>query len=151
LQIFNVEEHFMSNLTTFKQESISISAAQQAIAAGITVASAMNIPMSIVIVDATGHVVALARMDHASPLSSDVAFKKAWTAAVTNAPTSGVHQFIASDAGSLLSMPHVANFTVVSGGLPIAGQGGCVGGIGVSGATAELDTKVAEAVAAALS
>jgi uncharacterized protein GlcG (DUF336 family) len=89
-------------------------------------------------------------MDGASILTYEVAYKKAWTAAVTGAPTAGVHQFITSDAGSLLSMPHMDNFSVVAGGLPLRANENCVGAIGVSGATAELDLKVAEACAAAL-
>ncbi len=140
----------MSNLTTITQQSITLASAQHAIAAGVAAAGVIGVPVSIVVVDTNGHVVASARTDHASPLTFEVAFKKAWTSAVTRAPTAGVHQFVASDAGSLLSMPHVANFTVVGGGLPVQADGGSVGAVGVSGATVEIDTKVAEAVIAAL-
>ncbi|MCX7055920.1 MAG: heme-binding protein [Proteobacteria bacterium] len=140
----------MAQISTFTASTITLSSAKNAIDAGLAAAQALGIPMSIVIVDPAGLPKAVARMDGASILTYEVAYKKAWTAAVTGAPTAGVHQFIASDAGALLSMPHVGNFSVVAGGLPIRTDAGCVGAIGVSGATAELDLKVAEAVAAAL-
>lgn len=140
----------MSNLSTVPSNVISLESAQAAVNAGITAAKDMGIPMSVVVVDAAGNVVAAGRMDGASVLSYEVAYRKAWTSAVTGAPTAGVHQFVASDAGSLVSMPHVPNFTVVAGGLPFSVDGRCVGAVGVSGATAELDLKVAVAAAAAL-
>lgn len=142
----------MSGLKTVSYEAISLTSAQAGIAAGIEAAAAMNIPMSISVVDKSGITVVSARMDNASPLTAEVAFKKAWTSAVTSAPTSGVHQFISSDPAAVLCMPHVSHFTTVGGGLPIQNKAGnIVGAVGVSGATAELDTKVAEAVMAALS
>jgi glc operon protein GlcG len=106
--------------------------------------------MSIVAVDRAGHVKASAQMDGTSALPYQVAFKKAWTAAVTGAATADVHGFIASDEGSALSMPHLSDFSIIAGGLPVAIDGVCIGAIGVSGATAELDLKVAQAAIAGL-
>jgi glc operon protein GlcG len=140
----------MTKLTTVPSKAISLQSAQAAIQAGVAAANGLGVPMSIVVVDAAGIPVAVSRMDGASVLSYEVAHRKAWTSAVAGAPTAGVHQFISSDAGSLLSMPQVPNFTVVAGGLPFREGDRCVGAVGVSGATAELDLKVAEAAAAAL-
>lgn len=142
----------MSGLKTVSYEAISLASAQAAITAGIEAAAAMTIPMAIVIVDKAGITVASARMDGASPLTAEIAYKKAWTSAVTGAPTSGVHQFISTDPAALLCMPHATHFTTVGGGIPIQKDPMViVGAVGVSGATAELDTKVAEAMIAALS
>jgi glc operon protein GlcG len=140
----------MSNTITYTNETITLVAAQKAASAGIAAAQEIGILVSIVVVDPAGHPMAVVRMDGASILTYEVAYKKAWTAATTGAPTAGVHQFIDSDPGSLLSMPHVRNFSVVAGGLPIAVDDRCVGALGVSGATAELDLKVAEAALAAI-
>jgi glc operon protein GlcG len=140
----------MSNTITYTNETIALVAAQKAASAGIAAAQEMGILVSIVVVDPAGHPMAVVRMDGASILTYEVAYKKAWTAATTGAPTAGVHQFIDSDPGSLLSMPHVQNFSVVAGGLPISVDDRCVGALGVSGATAELDLKVAEAALAAI-
>lgn len=134
---------------TFTSSTIALNAALDAINVGIEAAKSLGVPMSIVIVDPAGLPKAVVRMDGASILTYEVAYKKAWTAAVTGVPTSGVHQFITSDAGSLLSMPHVDNFSAIAGGLPIRADKSAVGAVGVSGASTELDLKVAEAVVAA--
>lgn len=139
----------MTKKGIFSTSTIALEPAQCAIAAGIEAAKALGVPMSIVIVDPAGQPKAVARMDGASILTYEVAYKKAWTSAVTGAPTAGVHQFIASDNGALLSMPHVGNFSVVAGGLPLRFDESCIGAVGVSGATSELDLKVAQAVVAA--
>ncbi|WP_176399576.1 GlcG/HbpS family heme-binding protein [Novosphingobium sp. B 225] len=142
----------MSSATdiTVTAANLSLAAAQKAIAAGVSAAAELGIPMSLVAVDRAGQIVASARMDGASVMTSDIAFKKAWTAAMAGAPTAYVMNFVTSDQGSTMSMPQVSNFTVIAGGLPVSVGGGCVGGIGVSGASADLDLKVAEAALAGL-
>ena len=140
----------MDKKITVTHETITLHAAQEAASAAIAAAQDIGILVSVVVVDTAGHPMTVARMDGASILTYEVAYKKAWTAATTGAPTAGVHQFISSDPGSLLSMPHVGNFSVVAGGLPVSVNDRCVGAIGISGATADLDLKVAEAALAAL-
>jgi len=140
----------MTQQIDFPSRAVTLAAAHRVINAGIKASESLGIPMSIVVVDAAGHLTAAARMDGASMLTQEVAFKKAWTSAMTGAPTAGVHQFVTSDAGAVLSMPHVSHFSLVAGGLPIARQDRCIGAVGVSGATVELDLKVAEAAVAAL-
>lgn len=130
--------------------NLSLKAAEKALEAGIAAAQGMGIPMGLVAVDRAGQVVASARMDGASAMTLDIAFKKAWTSAMASAPTAYVMNFVTSDQGSTISMPQVANFTVIAGGLPVTVAGACVGGIGVSGASADIDLKVAEAAVAAL-
>mgnify|MGYP001565644057 FL=1 len=140
----------MDKKITVTHETITLHAAQEAASAAIAAAQDIGILVSVVVVDTAGHPMAIARMDGATILTYEVAYKKAWTAATTGAPTAGVHQFISSDPGSLLSMPHVGNFSVVAGGLQVSVNDRCVGAIGISGATADLDLKVAEAALAAL-
>jgi uncharacterized protein GlcG (DUF336 family) len=143
-------EFIMGTANTYKTNSVTLEAAQQAINAGVAAAGELGIPMALAVVDSSGNLKASARMDGASILSHDVSFKKAWTSAMSGAPTAGVHQFVASDPAAALSMPHMDNFSVIAGGLPLQSEGACVGGVGSSGATAELDQKVAEAMAAVL-
>lgn len=125
--------------------NLTLEAASAALAAGVAAAKEMGIPMSLVAVDRAGQVVSSARMNGASAMTMDIAFKKAWTSAMASAPTAYVMGFVTGDQGSTISMPHVDNFSVVAGGLPVMVDGVCVGAVGVSGATAELDLKVAEA------
>jgi uncharacterized protein GlcG (DUF336 family) len=137
----------MKSIATMK---ISLAAAQRVTLAGVEAASHMGVPMAVVVLDCAGQLVSAVRMDGATLLAYEVALRKAWTSAMAGAPTAGVHQFVSSDAGALLSMPHVPNFTTVGGGIPLMDQGVCIGAVGISGATVELDSKVAAAAAAAL-
>ena len=130
--------------------TLSLDGAQAALAAGVAAAGQMGIPMAVVAVDRAGQIVASSRMTGASAMTLDIAIRKAWTSAMAGAPTAYVMDFVTSDQGSTLSMPHVANFSVVAGGLPVMVDGACVGAVGVSGASADLDLKVAQAALAAL-
>lgn len=130
--------------------NLTLEAASAALAAGVAAAKEMGIPMSLVAVDRAGQIVSSARMNGASAMTMEIAFKKAWTSAMASAPTAYVMGFVTGDQGSAISMPHVDNFSVVAGGLPVLVNGACVGGIGVSGATAELDLKVSEAAVGVL-
>jgi glc operon protein GlcG len=130
--------------------NLTLEAANTALAAGVAAARELGIPMSLVAVDRAGQIVSSARMNGATAMTMDIAFRKAWTSAMASAPTAYVMGFVTSDQGSTISMPHVANFSVIAGGIPVKVDGVCVGGVGVSGASADLDLKVAEAAVAAL-
>lgn len=132
------------------EPKLSLAAGQLIVDAGVKAAQAVGVPMSIVTVDRGGHVKAVAHMDGATPLPYEVAYRKAWTAATTGAATADVHAFISATDGGVLSMPHLPGFSVVPGGLPIMVDGRCVGAVGVSGATAELDLQIAVAALAAI-
>lgn len=135
---------------SYEKASLSLSAAQRIVEAGIAKADEVGVPSAIVVVDESGQLKAFARMDGAGLIATEVALNKAYTSAATGAPTSGVHEFIKSDAGALLSMPHVPRFTVVAGGLPIAVDGATVGALGVSGGPAQVDAEIAEAALGAV-
>ena len=130
--------------------SLTLDGAQAALAAGVAAAKGIGFAASLVAVDRAGQIVASARMNGASAMTLDIAFKKAWTSSMASAPTAYIINFVTSDPGSTMSMPHLANFSVIAGGIPVMVDGACVGAVGVSGATAELDLKVAEAAVAAL-
>jgi len=141
----------MSAITvTYQKRSLSFSAAQRVIDAGLAKAREVDLSVAIAVVDESGHLKAFARMDGAGLIATEVAVNKAYTAAATGAPTAAVHEFIGSDPGSLLSMPHVPRFTVVAGGVPLAVDGAMAGAVGVSGGPADLDAEIAEAAVGAL-
>lgn len=141
----------MSELDFTRQsKSLRLAAVQAAITAGVEVAEKTGTPMTIVAVDRAGQLVAAARMDGATELTIKVARKKAWTSAMAGAPSGDVIHFISGDPGSSVSMPHVDGFSVVAGGLPIYAGEECVGAVGVSGATPDVDLVVAKAVLAEL-
>jgi uncharacterized protein GlcG (DUF336 family) len=128
---------------------LSLSGALEVVREGMAAANKHGVPMSICVVDPSGLPLASVRMDGAPMLAFDVAGKKAWTSAQTGAPSGEVIHFISGDAGAHLSMPHVDQFSVVPGGLPIVVDGERLGALGVSGGTPELDLAVAEAALAA--
>lgn len=80
-------------------------------------------------------------MDGASPANARIAVEKGRTAAETRRSTASWQERIQTRP-ELLKMPQV---TPVQGGLPIAVEGVCVGGVGVSGLQSHEDEQVAKA------
>lgn len=102
--------------------------------------------VSIAIVDDGGHVLLLARMDGAAPVTAEIATQKARSAAIARRSTKISEERIAAGRVALLKMPVLP----VQGGLPIVHEGQCVGGIGVSGVQSHEDEQICNAGLAAL-
>lgn len=96
----------------------------------------------IVIVDETGNLVSLARMDDTQYGSIDVAQKKARTAAKFRRSTRVFSDRVTKGDPSPLSLPDVV---AISGGLPLLSDGKVIGAIGVSGVTSDQDEQIATA------
>ncbi|ALH79414.1 heme-binding protein [Sphingopyxis macrogoltabida] len=97
--------------------------------------------MAIVVVNREGRVILSYRMDGSSFINLALAEKKAATAAAIGAPTSILEQVADGGKPSLLSVPGAA---LVGGGVPIMRGDRIVGGIGVSGGSAQDDEAVAK-------
>ena len=105
----------------------------------------IGIPMCSAVTDEAGNLLAFTRMDGAKISSIDIAISKAFTGA---AAKKGTHEY------NRLAVPgkpafgiHVTNrgrFSIIGGGLPITIDDEVVGGIGISGGTAEEDLIVAQ-------
>ena len=127
---------------------ISLETAQSYIAAGIEEAQRQGLSLAFAVVDAGGHLVALARMDGAPWIAPEVALGKAWTAAAYRTPSAAqgdkmkeLHAFSAS-----ISAATGGRFTPQIGGLPITDDGGAViGAMGASGGTGQQDEDVVRA------
>jgi glc operon protein GlcG len=121
--------------------------------AALEKAAALGVPMSIGVADAGGHLLAFARTDHGKPHTIEIAIAKARAAASLRLPT-GKHGSSGNplpDFGALaLTLAADGAYTGLGGGLPIMAGAHCVGGIGVSGGTADQDVEVCEAGLAAL-
>ena len=99
-------------------------------------------PMSVAVLDAGGHLVAFKREDNSSILRFEVAFGKAWGALGMGRPSRGLEQ-------TARDRPHFADFlAAASGGRMVALPGGAlirnsegrvIGGVGVTGDTADAD------------
>lgn len=99
-----------------------------------------NWNVCISILDDGGHLLHLIRMDGASPANARIAVEKGRTAAESRRSTA-VWQERIRTRPELLRMPEI---TPVQGGLPIMVEGGCVGGVGVSGVQSHEDEQIAK-------
>lgn len=128
---------------------INLEQAKKAIAAGQAEARKNNWPVAIAIVDNHGFLVAFEKMDNTQSASVQVAIDKASSAAMYRRPTKAFQDGVAG-GGAGLRVLNLRGASVVEGGLPIIVGGKIVGGVGVSGVTADQDGIVAKAAAEAL-
>ena len=130
----------------FEKASITAATAHKMIEAAARKADELGQPMVIAVVDESGVLKALLRMDRAPLLSVQVAQDKAYTAAGFGLPTDQWHEFIKNDpplaAGATSG---IARLVVFGGGYPIKVADRVVGGIGVSGGHYSHDMEVARA------
>jgi uncharacterized protein GlcG (DUF336 family) len=82
--------------------------------------------------------------------SIDIAIDKAYTAASFGFPTSQWPEILAGDEALRIGLPLRPRLVIFGGGLPIVENGQRIGGIGVSGGSAEQDEDCARAGLAAL-
>ena len=131
---------------TFLEQNVSASLARRLIEAGAARGAELGKAYTIAIVDASGVLKALERMDGAPLVSVQVAQDKAYTAAGFGISTAAWHDFIKDDpplaAGATAGIDRLVIF---GGGFPITVDGNIVGGIGVSGGHWSDDAEVAEA------
>jgi uncharacterized protein GlcG (DUF336 family) len=130
----------------FEKASITATTAHKMIEAAARKADEIGHPMVIAVVDESGVLKALLRMDGAPLLSVQIAQDKAYTAAGFGLPTDQWHEFIKNDpplaAGATSG---IARLVVFGGGYPIKVADRIVGGIGVSGGHYSQDMDVARA------
>jgi len=109
----------------------------------------MGVPVTACVVDSTGALVLLERMDRAIPVSVDMAQRKAVTAALMGQPT-GELAALVQPGQPLFGLTHVAagRFVAFGGGVPMTHEGALVGGVGVSGGSIEQDAQLAQIGAA---
>jgi len=95
----------------------------------------------VAVADPHGDLVAVARMDGASPANARIAVEKGRTAAESRRSTTAWQERIKARP-ELLNMPQI---TPIQGGLPIMVDGTCVGAVGISGVQSHEDEQIAAA------
>jgi glc operon protein GlcG len=103
----------------------------------------------IAVLDSGGNLVALQRMDGAQWGSIEVAREKAYSAVAFRRPTKAFEDAIGQGGGNLRLL-RLTGANPIEGGLPIVVDGKLVGGIGVSGVTAQQDGQIGRAGVEAL-
>jgi uncharacterized protein GlcG (DUF336 family) len=137
-------------LETVVRKSIASQSAAALISAGEAAARDLGVPMVIAIVDESGVLKAMSRMDGAALLSVGLAQDKAYTAVSFGIATHEWFEFVKNDPPLLHGIIKTPRLVVFGGGYPIKVDGQVVGGIGVSGGHYEQDMKVASVALAAL-
>src|SRR5262249_11259030 len=127
---------------------ISLAAAKKAMAAAEAEATKNNWPVVIAIVDTTGSLVMLQKLENTQTGSVRVAEGKARTALEFRRPTKALEDVIAG-GGVGLRLLRLEGATPLEGGVPIVADGKIVGAIGVSGVLSSQDAQVARAGAEA--
>ncbi|MBB3231436.1 heme-binding protein [Halomonas stenophila] len=104
-----------------------------------------NITVSIV--DDSGELLGLRRLDGASPMTAKISAQKARTAAFSHKETQFFEEMINNGRTAFLSAPLEG---LLEGGVPVVIDGQVIGAVGVSGVKADQDAQVAKAAVAAL-
>lgn len=129
---------------------LTAAAAHTAVMAAVSRASEMGAAVNACVVDAGGNTVAFLRGDGAFLPSGAIAKDKAYTAAGFGAPTGQFYEALAAEPAVLAGITGQPGIAAFPGGLPIRSEGQLIGGIGVSGASAEQDELCARAGLAAI-
>ncbi len=132
------------------QPVISAEAAHQALEAAVAHAKELGIQINVAITDRAGVLAGFLRMPGAFLHSVEIAIDKAYTAASFGFPTSGWMDAIRNDETLKIGLPARPRLVIFGGGLPIVADGVRIGGIGVSGGTAEEDEQCAAAALKAI-
>jgi uncharacterized protein GlcG (DUF336 family) len=129
---------------------IPLAAAKRVAEAAEAEALASQAAVVIAVIDSTGHLVVLHRMDQALYGSVAIAQAKAQTAVDFKRPTKVFEEAVAGGGGGLrfLAAPGLCP---LEGGIPLLEKGMIIGAIGVAGGAPGQDGKVAAAGAQAIS
>jgi uncharacterized protein GlcG (DUF336 family) len=125
--------------------------AQKAIELAVAKAKAIDLAISVAVVDSGRNLVGFMRMDGALLGTIQVAQGKAYTARTVNMETDVLGPLVQA-GGPLYGMDSAHNppLIVFGGGIPIKADDTIVGAVGISGGTVEQDIEVAKAVVAGL-
>ena len=98
--------------------------------------------VSIAVVDETGTLLAMKRMDGASPMTANLAIEKAKCSALSRKPTLLFEELIKDGQLGFLTVSSISGR--LEGAEPILYQGQLVGALGVSGVKSHQDAQIAQ-------
>lgn len=106
--------------------------------------------LSIAIVDVGGYMVQIVRTEGARPLTPSIALSKAYSAAVMQRPTTMLENWAEHEPVFFSQIARMGWQPIVAtkGGITLRKDGEFLGGIGISGGTADEDQRIAETVIA---
>jgi corrinoid adenosyltransferase len=114
-------------------------------------ATQLDIAVTAVVVDSSGRMIALGRMDRARPITVEIALNKAYTAASFQQPTKELAGVATQTWFQSLVVSSNGRIMPGAGALPVIEGGNMVGAIAVAGGTEEQDQRCAEVALASYS
>ncbi|MBM4384441.1 MAG: heme-binding protein [Deltaproteobacteria bacterium] len=126
---------------------LTLDAARRVAHAAEEEAKRRGLGVVVAVMDDSGTLVVLERLDDTQIASVDVAIAKARTAAIFRRPSGVFEDQVKNGRVAALALPGAA---ALRGGVPLSHQGRVIGSIGVSGDSPTVDEEIALAGAAAL-
>jgi uncharacterized protein GlcG (DUF336 family) len=125
---------------------VTLDVAKELIAAAEERADEIDVPMCIAVMDDGANLVGFHRMDDALLASISISQNKAYSAVSLKLDTETVWE-VSQPGESLYGLGNTNDGRIITfgGGIPLESDGTVVGGIGVSGGSAEEDVDVASA------
>lgn len=105
-------------------------------------ALSQNFNVSIAVTDETGSLLAMKRMDGASPMTANLCLEKAKCSAISRRPSKLFEDIIKGGQMGFLTMDTFSG--MLEGGEPIMYEGQLVGAMGVSGVKSFQDAEIAQ-------
>jgi glc operon protein GlcG len=133
---------------TLDKKVLTLAAARKIVAAAEAEANQRGLGVVIVVVDDSGTIIELTRMDAAQVASVNVGIGKARTAAIYRRPSREFEEQIRDGRVAALAL---ADATPLQGGVPVLINGRVVGAVGVSGDSPQVDEEIALAGAGVIS
>ena len=140
--ISTLTKEFVMSDSFISRSQISLASAQALVAAAVDHATNIGIAVSVVVADASGNLIASARMDDAPLGAMRLATDKAYTATLWQIPSGDLR--LSSQPGGDdwgVTSTEGGRVVVYEGGLPVFSDSGLAGAIGVSGGTGAQDAE----------
>jgi uncharacterized protein GlcG (DUF336 family) len=134
----------ISKAQLIDKKTLSLELAKKVAAVAESEAEKDNLGMVISVVDDSGNLIYLARMDGAQLGSIEISVEKAKTSVLFKRPTKEYEDKIVSGNNAILSLKNVLPF---EGGIPLIVNNYIIGAIGVSGGNPKQDGSVAKTAA----
>jgi glc operon protein GlcG len=129
---------------------LNLELAQKIIVAAINAAHQQGVNIAVSVVDSGGHLVAFARMDAVTYMAVEMTRRKALTACNFQMPSDELQAICQNQPAFAADLVKNADICLLGGGLPISIDTQCVGGLGIVGASSEIDRAIAEQALAIL-
>ena len=134
-----------ADTATSTRPTVSSATARRLIDVALAEAGRESVAVTVVVVDESGVLKELVRMDGAPLVSVQTAINKAFAAAAIGMPPDDFFSAIESDAAAVAEFGTRPGLALIAGGLPVIADGTVAGAVGVAGAmTGAEDRRIAE-------